>query len=148
MRVNVWIPDELAATVRRALPDLNLSATIQDALRERLVCQHERAVCGSCSAPIDPWSLADTRLDRFYLDAMDALEDLMRSGGTVEGSARVLKEIAGRHHVPIAATRPLPRLTRAARTAQRVRDLEPRPRPGRRPATDRHPAAHTITEAS
>ena len=124
MRVNVWLPDELNESVRQALPGLNISNVLQEALRDRLVCRHESAVCARCAAPVDPWALANDRLDRFYLDLIDALAELMlRPSGTVEGAARVAKEIGVRAQIPAASLRPLPRPSKAMRTELKVRDI-------------------------
>lgn len=120
MRVNVWIPDELAGSVRARLPDLNVSAVLQDALRERLGCHHDRAVCAACALPVDVHAAGTVRLERFYCDVLDALVDLVAHGGTAEGAARVVKDVATRHQLPVAAKRPLPRPTRAERLAAAV----------------------------
>ncbi len=138
--MNVWLPDELNDAVRAELPELNISNVLQEALRDRLGCRHDRAQCARCSAPLDPWSMANDRLDRFYLDLIDALGELMlRPSGTVEGACRVAKEIGVRAQIPAAARRPLPRPSRAMRTALKVRDLDP---------AHRDPVAPTTTEAS
>lgn len=126
MRLNVWVPDELNDAVRSTLPDLNVSSVLQEALRGLLGCRHERAVCASCSTPLDPWAMANTRLDRFYLDLIDGLAKLMnRPSGTVEGAARIAKELGVRAQIPAAVHRPLPRPTRAMRTALKVRAIDP-----------------------
>lgn len=131
MRVNVWLPDELNDAVRAELPELNISNVLQEALRDRLGCRHDRAVCARCSAPLDPWSMANERLDRFYLDLIDALAELMLRPGTVEGACRVAKEIGERAQIPAASRRPLPRPSKAMRTALKVRDID---QPRRAPA--------------
>ena len=123
MRVNVWLPDQLVGTVRDRLPGLNISRVLQDALRERLGCRHERVVCADCALPFDVHGHTDAALDRFYLDVIDAVERLMVAGGTIEGAARVTREVALRWRLPSAAHRPLPRRTRAERIAAKVRPI-------------------------
>jgi hypothetical protein len=115
-RVNVWIPDELHRTVKRRLPRLNLSAVVQGALAAQLECAHEKLSCSSCSTAVDHRQLIDAALGRFYSDALWDIGNLGRIGGTAEGAARVLKEVAGRHRISLASRLPLPRRTRAERS--------------------------------
>jgi len=134
-RVNVSIPDELYRRVRAELGGLNLSAVLRDGLAGLLRCDHDRLECRRCAAPVERLELVDETVGRFYRDALGALESLMHNGGTVEGSARVLKEVASRWGVSAAATTPLPRLPRAARAAllaSRVADLPTPAQRGRR----------------
>jgi hypothetical protein len=119
-RVNVTIPDELAARVRAELPGVNVSGVLQEALQARLGCRHgDVLLCASCRASMTATEITRAALDAFYLDAAEGLEELLWAGGTVEGCARVLKHIGTRHQIPVAAHRPLPRLTRAARASAR-----------------------------
>jgi hypothetical protein len=121
LRVNVWIPDELAGSVKERLPELNVSAVLQEALRDRLGCRHDRTVCASCAASVDSWQLGTDRLERFYLDLLDGRRELILNGGTAEGAARIAKDVGTRHQIGVAARQPLPRPTRAERLAAKVR---------------------------
>ena len=116
-RVSVYLPDELAATVREQLPGVNLSAALQGALSDLLGCRHDRAVCADCATPIDTRAATDAAMGRFYRDLLSALEDHMMRGGTGEGSARVAKAVAQRHQITAAERTPLPRPARARREA-------------------------------
>lgn len=116
-RVTLSLPDELLDLIRESLPQLNISATLQDALRARLSCSHKVLACASCAASMEATEVIDEALSRFYGDALWDLGELVRTGGTVEGSARVLKSVAERHGVTKAIDTPLPRATRANRQA-------------------------------
>lgn len=114
-RVTLSVPDELLELVRQSIPTLNISRTLQDALRARLTCSHKLLACASCAASMEASDVIDEALSRFYGDALWDLGELLRTGGTVEGSARVLKNVAERHGVTRAIETPLPRSTRAQR---------------------------------
>jgi post-segregation antitoxin (ccd killing protein) len=116
-RVTLSVPDELLDLVRQSLPHLNISGALQEALRGRLSCSHKRLACAECAAPLEARELVDEALSRFYGDALWNLDELVRTGGTAEGSARVLKNVAERHGVTRAINTPLPRATRANREA-------------------------------
>lgn len=138
-RINVWIPDELHATIKRELPGMNVSAVVQGALAAKLDCRHDELVCAGCATPVDHRALADDAMGQLYADALGDLDPLMRRGGTVEGAIRVLRDVALRHRVTRARQMTLPRPTRAnraARAAAKVTDL-PREADSRR----RHPTA-------
>jgi hypothetical protein len=113
MRVNVYIPDELAERVRAELPDLNLSKLVQSALSSARGCIHERVTCELCGALIGKAELSAQILEDFYREAMNRLEDLVRKCGTAEGAARILRDVALGHDV--GRFRPLPRPTREQR---------------------------------
>jgi hypothetical protein len=135
-RVNVTIPTELLVEARSKLPDLNVSALVQHALRSALRCPHPALICAHCGLHVDLAIAARDRLDALYTDLMEALEDLLWSGGSIEGAARVVKNVGLRHGIPRAATRPLPRLTRARR--EEDRDA----------ARHRHPTSQEVTDAA
>lgn len=135
-RVNVWLPEALAETLRTQLPHVNVSQLLQGAIRSVLGCHHERLACASCSAPVDKWALVDERMDGFYGDVLFALHPVVTRGGTAEGAARVLKEVALRWQIPGAKRTPLPRANRAERDAVRVRDF-----PTESASRKRHPTA-------
>lgn len=116
-RVTLSVPTELLELVRQSIPSLNISAALQEALRARLSCSHKVLACAACAAPLEARDLVDDALSRFYGDALWDLGELLRTGGTVEGSARVLKSVAERHGVRKALNTPLPRATRAQREA-------------------------------
>lgn len=115
-RVNVWIPDQLHAAVKRELPRLNMSAVVQGALALKLDCGHHELACADCDASIDRSRLRDEQLGAFFVDAMRAVGQLVtRDVGTAEGAARVLKDIGTRHQITAAKGYPLPRPSRARR---------------------------------
>jgi post-segregation antitoxin (ccd killing protein) len=122
-RLNVYLPDELAATVRATLPELNVSAVLQRGLQAALECRHHRMVCADCAAPVDHRELIDDALSSFFVDLYWKLHELVDKGGSAEGAARIAKEVGGRHRVAAAARMPLPRASRAQHRAQRVVDL-------------------------
>ncbi len=136
-RVNVYLPDELAATLRAELPELNLSQLVQEAIRGVLGCSHVELACRACAEPIDRWALVDDHLGRFYGDLLWELTDLVGRCGTAEGAARVVKAVAQRFRIRQADQIPLPRPTRAERHAAKVREL-----PTEAESRRRHPTAH------
>ena len=113
MRVNVFIPDELARTVRAELPGLNVSKLVQAAMAAAIGCTHDKLACELCGRLVDRSDVAHGVLDAFYRDALDHLEQLISRCGTAEGAARILKDLATSRGV--GAFRPLPRPTRAER---------------------------------
>lgn len=119
-RVNVWVPDELHETVRAQLPELKMSHALQEALRDRLRCDHAQLACRRCAAPVDGTELVDDALGAFYVELLRALEPLVYRVGTAEGAARIAKEVAERFGITVAARLPLPRPSRANR--ERARD--------------------------
>jgi post-segregation antitoxin (ccd killing protein) len=114
-RVNVSLPDELLEWARRALPDLNFSEVLRRGLAAALACDHAELACSCCLAPVARRAIVDDALGLFYGDALDAIDRLVQTGGTCEGAARVLKDVAGRHQVAKAELLPLPRLSRGQR---------------------------------
>lgn len=116
MRLSVYVPDELAQEVRRALPGVNVSAALQGALRALLECNHNRLSCSSCAASIDRRRIASDALEAFYVDLLHELQRIIPAG-TAEGAARVAKQVAIEAGVTRAETLPLPRATRAEREA-------------------------------
>jgi hypothetical protein len=139
-RINVWVPDELHRTIKLRLPGLNVSAVVQGALAAQLDCTHEQLTCSSCSTPIDHRELIGAALNSFYSDALWDLEGLVRTCGTAEGAARVLKETALRHRISDATHLPLPRPTRANRHAAKVTTM-----PTEAESRGRHPTARRHT---
>lgn len=131
MRLNVYVPDELAATVKGRLPDLNVSAVLQAALRNALGCEHHELVCSTCASGFDRWGYRDEQLSAFYSAALWELDPLVRRGATAEGAARVLKDVAMRQQISAAVRLPLPRPSRAERARQRVLDFPDLPAPVR-----------------
>lgn len=121
-RVNVWVPDELHATLRDELPELNVSKLLQDAIRSTLGCRHEQLACRRCAAPVDRYALLDEALGEFYRDLLWSLEPLVSRVGTAEGAARIAKDVALRFRISGADHIPLPRPSKANR--QRAKDLE------------------------
>ncbi|MFA5711805.1 hypothetical protein, partial [Mycolicibacterium sp.] len=82
----------------------------------------------------------DAPLSAFYRDLMTELSQLMRRGGTVEGACRVLKNIGQRHQVSQADAMPLPRPSRAAQRAHKIREMYPE-QPAKATAIDRRATA-------
>ena len=122
-RVNVYLPEELVALVRAALPGVNVSAVLQAGLRDLLDCPHPAAACAECGASIDLDERIDAALGAFYLDCLWELADLARRSGTAEGAARIVKSVALRHRIAVAERAPLPGMSRAERRAARAREL-------------------------
>lgn len=135
-RVNVWLPEGLADLVRTHLPSANFSQLLQEALRAALGCLHDQLACAHCAHPVDRWALVDEHLSKFYSDALWDLTPLVDRGATAEGAARVLKDVAQRHRVSAAGRTPLPRPSRAARHAAKVREM-----PTEADSRQRHPTA-------
>lgn len=115
MRLSVWIPDELAATIKEHMADVNVSKVLQDGLRGLLKCSHSKVVCAECSVEIDQAEITDSALSNFYRQLMWELFDLVHAGGTCEGAAKVAKGVAEAHHVSAAAKVSLPRPPRGVR---------------------------------
>ena len=115
MRVNVYLPDSLGELVRSA--DMNVSAIVQEALRQRLECDHERLTCSGCGGEAERSELAGEALGALWRDLLWAWEPLVDRRGTAEGAARVARDVAVRHGVPRADRIPLPRPSRARREA-------------------------------
>lgn len=117
MRLNVYVPDDLGETVKEALPDLNVSAVLQAALRAKLECSHERLRCDDCGEVVSGGVDAGEVLAAFWGDLLWAWQPLVDKGGTAEGAARVAKGIAVDAGVPGAELLPLPRRPRRGRAA-------------------------------
>jgi hypothetical protein len=114
VRVNVYLPDDLGEQVKAELPDVNVSAVLQDALRRLLACDHERYVCADCGEDVDAVEVARAAMELLWRELLWAWEPLVDKGGTAEGAARVGKDVAVRLGVPGAESRPLPRPPRHA----------------------------------
>lgn len=121
--MNLSVPSELLEEVRRQIPDLNLSAVLQEALREHLECTHERLGCARCGVPVSRDGIIDRALTYFYGDVQAALGPLVRQGGTAEGAARKVREVAVEWQLRFAIETPAPSLTKAERVASRVKEL-------------------------
>lgn len=115
MRLNVWVPDELAVTVREAMPGVNVSKVLQDGLRSLLKCGHETVACADCGEPIDKAQLVDDALSAFYRQVWWELHDLVHADGTCEGAARVFKAVAEAHQISAAKRMSVPRPPRGKR---------------------------------
>lgn len=137
-RINVWIPDELDATLRARLPMINRSAVVQEALVGLLECDHRELVCARCATAVERRQLRDDALGEFFYDAFYAVADLAQRVGTAEGAARVLREVGQRHQIPVASRVALPRPTRAERLAKKVTPL-----PTEADSRERHPTARS-----
>lgn len=137
--LSIYVADELDELVQAELPNLNLSQTFQAHLSGLLRCDHQRVICRDCSATVDNATLIAAELERFFVDLMRKLEELVHRIGTAEGAARVARDLALNYRVDRAKDWVLPRPTkgeRAAALAQIVADL-PRESDSRR----RHPTA-------
>lgn len=117
MRLNVYLPDELGEQVRDTLPDLNVSAVVQDALRTLLDCDHERLVCATCEVSVSAEVIAGAAMRDLWRELLWAWEPLVDRHGTAVGAATVGKDVAVRMGVPGAESMPLPRPSRAMREA-------------------------------
>lgn len=116
-RVNVYVQGDLLDAVRAAVPGLNVSAVLAEALRGLLGCNHERLACARCAAPMSHEALVERALTGFYGDVQAALGPLVRQGATAEGAARRVREVAVSWRLRLAAEAPAPRPTRAERSA-------------------------------
>lgn len=118
-RKNVSIPDDLLAAVAEHLPDLNVSAVVQDALRAMLEgeCPHSRITCTDCGQTLNRDAVSGEALSEFWAELLHEWQPLVDKGGTAEGAARVGKNVAVRMGVPGAERRALPRPARHAREA-------------------------------
>ncbi|HUC37020.1 MAG TPA: hypothetical protein VMR97_07850 [Acidimicrobiales bacterium] len=119
MRLNVYLPDELATTVREKLPDIKMSGVLQEALRGLLGCHHAELCCRTCAIPITRAEITTEALDAFYAELSDRLDLLVRRVGTAEGAAKVARDVARRHGIGFASWRALPRPTRGEREHQK-----------------------------
>lgn len=117
MRVNVYLPDDLGERIKEALPDLNVSAIVQETLRGLLECRHERVACADCGEQVDIPAATGDALAAFWRELVWTWEPLVDRGGTAVGAAQVGKEVAVRMGVPGADRIPLPRPPRAMRKA-------------------------------
>jgi hypothetical protein len=115
VRVNVYLPDELAEAVRDELPGVNVSGVLQEALRGLLACDHRSMVCTSCAAPVDAERLRTDAVESYYRGLIHELGPVVDNGGTAEGAARVAKRVALDHDVAKAERIALPRPPRNAR---------------------------------
>jgi hypothetical protein len=115
VRVNVYVPDDLGQRVRDVLPDLNVSAVLQQALAGLLDCDHERVVCADCGVSVDGGADTLEALDRFWRELLHAWQPLVDRGGTAVGAAQVAKAVAVELGVPNAERRSLPRPPRSNR---------------------------------
>lgn len=109
MRVNVYLPDELGERIRESLPDLNVSAIVQETLRGLLECRHERVACADCGEQVDVPAAAADALAAFWRELLWTWEPLVDRGGTAVGAAQVAKSVAVEMGVPGAESMPLPR---------------------------------------
>lgn len=111
-RVNLYLPDELAAAVRDQLPGVNLSALLQEQLRARLACSHELVACVRCTAQIEASELARGPLWAFWREIAAAVEPIVFRVGTATGTAAAAWGVARAHGIPVG---PNPRPTRSER---------------------------------
>lgn len=126
-RMNVTLPDELAALVRAELPGLNVSAVLQRALSELVECSHVELVCACCGARVQQRALVDVKLGAFYQELIWALHGPIARCATAEGAAQVVRATARSWDVPTVDRTPLPRPTRSQRErahAELVKEAE------------------------
>lgn len=114
-RRNVWLPDDLAAQVQEQLPDVNVSAVVQEALRALLDCEHEELTCADCGNAVDRSVVAGEAMWVFWRELLWAWEPLVDRGGTAVGAAKVGRDVAVRMGVPKAEMLALPRPPRSRR---------------------------------
>lgn len=121
-RLNVYLPDELEATMRATLPGLNVSAVLRAAIESVLDCPHEEWACVDCGSHVDRAAEQLGVVVGFYRDAMDRIEPLVFAGGTAEGAAAALQDAARARGI---TTGPRPRPTRAERERARWNERKP-----------------------
>ena len=132
-RVNVWLPEAIYDTLRRELPDINVSRLLQMAIEGTLRCGHDQLECSRCGSRVDHQYLLSLGITRFYNDIHLAIGDLAtRGGGTAEGAQRVLQDVAKLWHGQglvhwDAAHAPLNRPSRSVREAIWERRQQGRP---------------------
>lgn len=119
-RINLTLPDELHDQALRDHPGLNFSEVLREGLWARLSCDHAELYCRTCHSPISPAAVAEDQLRLFWLDELDELERAVVADFTAEGTARVLKRVAVRHHLEPG---PMPRRTRAEREAPDIAEV-------------------------
>ena len=130
-RVNVWLNKDVYDTLRRELPDVNVSGLLRQAIESTLNCWHDQLECTRCGSQVDHQYLLSKEVTRFYRDARNAIGDLVDKGrGTAEGAQRVLHDVAQLWHGKglvhwDAAREPLNRPARSVREAIWTRDQEP-----------------------
>ncbi len=154
--LSIYVADELDELVQAELPNLNLSTALAEHLTALLRCEHDRLICRDCSAAVDFAAVIAAELERFFVDLMRKLEELVHRLGTAEGAARVARDLAINYHVPKAKDWVLPRPTRgerAAALAQIVADMpleadSRRRHPTARPAPKRQPTTTEQPEES
>lgn len=120
-RRNVWLPDELEAQLRERLPDLNVSAVLQESLLDLLGedCEHRRLICVECGAEVHRSHLGGDAVAAYYSELIHELGPLVDQLGTAEGAARIAKRVALDFGVDGAERRALPRPPRSVRRARR-----------------------------
>lgn len=118
-RKSVYVPEELWSRVEEELSGVNVSALLQEALRAALECSHDELTCLGCATSLTRADVAHERTEALYRDLMGKLEDLVRSGGTATGAAKVLRDVGRAHQVEAADILPLPRPSRAEAAAAR-----------------------------
>src|SRR5882724_9570216 len=126
-RMNVTLPDELAALVRRDMPGLNVSGVLQRALSELVERAHAELVCSCCGARVQQRALVDVRLGAFYQEVIWQLQEPVSRCATAEGAARVVQSTARSWEVPTVDRTPLPRPTasqRARAHAELIKEAE------------------------
>jgi hypothetical protein len=111
-RLSVYVPDELAELVREQLPGVNVSRLLQEQLRGRLECAHERLTCGRCTAELERTELVRAPLAAFWWEIAAAVEPIVFLVGTAEGAAAAAWTVARAHGI---AAGPNPRPTRSER---------------------------------
>lgn len=119
-RVNLTLPDELHDQALRDLPALNWSEVLRQGLFDRIGCEHHALYCRDCRSPVSAAAVAKGQLRLFWLDELDELERAVVADFTAEGTARVLRRVAARHHVDPG---PTPRRTRAEREAPDIAEV-------------------------
>jgi len=127
-RVNSWLPQNVYDTLRRELPNVNVSKLLQLAIEGTLNCWHDQLECTRCGSRVDHQYLLSKEVTRFYEDVRHALTALVLTGrGTAEGAQRVLQDVAKLWHGKglvhwDAANAPIERTSRSVREAVWQRD--------------------------
>ena len=113
-RINLTLPDELHDQALREHPGLNFSEVFREGLYARIGCDHTELYCAGCHSPVSAAAVAKNQLRLFWLDERDELERAVVSNFTAEGTARVLKRVAERHHLEPGPEREAPDIAEVA----------------------------------
>jgi hypothetical protein len=145
--LTVTVPAELLANARAVNADLDVSTLLTEALQSMLGCTHDTLVCARCRKGVLRGDIIERPLTLFYLDLLALITDHARKDGSVVGLGKRVRELAVTHQLRVAASMPLPSVTRAERQANKVRDLPKPPKPTAEPAAKLHSVPDRAADA-